>query len=349
MASQSAELERARRPVRSAQTKTITSSSTQTRPQGSKKRELIKVSIRQTWSSFNHRACSSQHMSILRLVAALRLGVSAASSPSIRSSFIPNARASVLAQQRRATYATAAKPSTSIDLSQSSSIDGQEQQLRSHAAHWPARLPKPTVYSAAERRQWQEEHANQATLSDGKATTSLSTAALLISSSPPEHGSSRKAGSDNDTSRLFFFSSKNRSFSTFEASHDSIIKHERQEWQWQQEWPSWLPPRPAPVPLPSLLARIAAWLRRNRLNIIITTGFIVVPWYALGREEAPFTGRTRFIKCSDDLLEAVAALGLADAQTKYKGKELPPEHPYTVRAGAIANKILAAARDLQVG
>lgn len=290
-------------------------------------------------------------MSILRLAAALRLGVSAASPPSIRNSLKPNARASVLAQQRRATYATAAKPSSSIDLSQSSSIDEQEQQLRSHAAQWPARLPKPTVYSAAQRRQWQEEHSSRATLSDNKTSTSLSTAALLISSSPPEHGPSRKAGNDNDASRLFFFSSKNRAFSTSKAAYESLAKQGQQDrqWQWQQEWPSWLPPRPAPVPLPSLLARIAAWIRRNRFNIIITTGFIVVPWYALALEEAPFTGRKRFSNASEGMMEDLAQHGFAVTLATHQGKILPDEHPYAVRALAIANRILDAAQDLEVG
>lgn len=266
-------------------------------------------------------------MSLFRLAATPRLSVSrAASSSLIRSTpSTPALRVAGRALQSRAKYATSAKALTSTANSSSqvgkSLAVNAEEELRKHAAAWPSWLPKPTVYAAAEQRNWQEEseqrQQDSKTVAQAEASKSESAVAEASATSPEPSG----------------------------GPHPEEKQQQKQEQQ-ERDWSYWTPPPRPDIELPGPLSRLRAFYRKERGFLIAFVVHVLADSYVSGLETAPFTGRWRYMehddaKKSDDKARKSEQRLIA----QYQGKMLPNEHPYTLQTKAILNRVLAAARD----
>ena len=83
--------------------------------------------------------------------------------------------------------------------------------------------------------------------------------------------------------------------------------------------------------------------RRFRNLLIGGTTLFSGGYYVSHLEQVPMSGRRRFMDCSPTTERAMAKQAFDEITRQYRGRFLPPNHPYVAMVRKVARKIIRAA------
>lgn len=225
--------------------------------------------------------------------------------------------------------------------------------MREASEAWPTWLPKTAALRAWEMEQERRgevnsnESAGAGADSRSRPLSAEEVEGVFIRKDDPEHSSRRPQESKFDQQQS---SGWQRTESSWSRPSSSSSSGQQQ----QKEWPWWLPPRPSPqrhshpvfsLMRPSAHARRREFWEKNKLLILLIGGGGGA-WYLLHLEQVPYTGRWRFMDVSEASEERAGQEAFAATMAEYRGRILPPNHPYSKMTRQVASRLIRAAADL---